>query len=228
MGTVFLGVWLLEANLMPDFIRTSEWIGRPRGPQFEFAFWCAYALHVLLLATILGGALIRADRFRTPAHLFLPILLAGIALPILWPEIRPLPAWPYNFRSAWQAGAVDGLAGIGAGALLAVQIPSFRALSGRGWPSDAPVALLASVGAVLGWQLTLLAAPAVALIYLATAAVVRWLGPMPGVPPEPAVISGPSRDDSGNEPAPARETHNPPAGVEPPFPAIPSQRDLSP
>jgi leader peptidase (prepilin peptidase)/N-methyltransferase len=183
MGSVFLGLWLLEANLPRDL--SSESFRRSLSPFDVVPFWTAYGLHVLLLATILGGALIHADGFRTPPLLFLPILLAGLILPLFWPEIRRLPAWSYAFREAWQQGAMDGLVGIAAGAALAAVSLSYRTMTGRGWPAFAPVALMAALGAVLGWQYMLLAAPVVMLLYVAAAFAVRLLRPLP----EPEAIT---------------------------------------
>jgi hypothetical protein len=184
----------------------------PHGFDHQAPFWCAYALHVLLFATVLGGALIHADRFRTPPALFLPILTAGFALPLLWPAIRPLPAWQHAF-AGWQAGAVDGLVGIAAGVALAALGTGLSFLAGRGWPQFAPAWLLASLGVVLGWQGMLVAAPAVVLLYVAAAYALWVLGPLPtAAPPQPAETSAgdpPESDLASPLPAESDLSHEP-------------------
>ena len=182
MASVFLGLWLIEAKLIHANLLAIHPVRRTLHAYKLPAFWCAYGLHVVLFATILAGALIHADRFRTPRMLFLPILIAGFVLPLFWPEIRPLPAAATTPLAGWQAGAIDGLAGIAAGTLVAVLGSGFRVLAGRGWPAFAPVMLMASLGVVLGWQRMLLAAPAVVLLYVAAAFALWLLGPLPGVP----------------------------------------------
>jgi leader peptidase (prepilin peptidase)/N-methyltransferase len=210
MGCVFLVVWLLES------------------PPPESAPWCAYGLHVLLIATILGGALIHADRFATPPLLFVPILLAGIVLPLFWSEIRRFPAWPHHFNSAWQAGAADGIAGVVTGVLLAVTASSFRVLSGRGWPNFAPVALMAAAGAVLGWQLMLWATPAIVVVYLAAALALWLLGPLPSVPVEAPSVDRLPEAAAAREPAASSDLDSSAEAIEPPLSVNSSDRDLPP
>jgi leader peptidase (prepilin peptidase)/N-methyltransferase len=206
MGSVFLGLWLLEA------------------PRTGIAPWCAYVLHVLLIATILAGALIHADRYATPPLLFAPILLAGCVLPLLWPEIRRLSAWPHDFRD-WQAGAVDGLIGIMAGVIFAATGSLLRILAGRGWPDFAPVAMMAAVGAVLGWQLMLLATPAIVLVYVAAAIALWLLGPLPSASTEQPMVTELPEGAADNQPAPGAETESSADDVESPLPAVSSERD---
>jgi hypothetical protein len=151
--------------------------------------------------------------------LFLPILLAGFVLPLFWPEIRRLPAWHYDFAAPWQAGAVDGLIGILAGVIFAATGSLLRILAGRGWPNFAPVAMMAAVGAVLGWQLMLLVTPAIVLVYVAAAIALWLLGPLPHVAAEP-----PATTESDS--AASQELGPPPESAEPPLPAISSEREL--
>src|SRR5688572_12904041 len=63
-------------------------VGRPLLTPLEaWPFWCAYATHVILLTTLIGAALIDWDGFRTPRRIFVPILMIGFTLPIIWPAI---------------------------------------------------------------------------------------------------------------------------------------------
>ena len=147
VASAFLGLWLIEAKLTHLNLPSMHPVRRTLHAYNLPAFWCAYGLHVVLFATILAGALIHADRFRTPRSLFLPILIAGFVLPLFWPEIRPLPAAASTPLAGWQAGAIDGLAGIAAGAVVALLGSGFRVLVGRGWPVFAPVMIIARVPA---------------------------------------------------------------------------------
>jgi len=221
MGSVFLGVWLLEANVAYAFWENDP-VRRPLDGHNLLAFWCAYGLHVALFATVLGGALIHGDRFRTPPTLFVPVLIAGFVLPLFWPEIRRLPASPSTPHGGWQAGAIDGVVGIAAGALLALLGAGFRVLAGRGWPAFAPVMLMASLGVVLGWQRMLLAAPAVVLLYVAAAFALWLLGPLPSLPqpslPQPSIPQSP---DALLPDSP--ETETPPLPAEPEITHEPNQ-----
>ncbi|HUE70059.1 MAG TPA: prepilin peptidase [Pirellulaceae bacterium] len=121
--------------------------------------WTQYVLHALLLATLIGASLVDYDGHRTPRRLFAPVLIAGLIAPLVFPEVRRWPAWGWSDDS-WFTGLVDGLAGLAAGALAGAVIGgAFRLFSPpRLWPPFAPVAMLASVGVVLGWQWTVLVA----------------------------------------------------------------------
>jgi leader peptidase (prepilin peptidase)/N-methyltransferase len=142
-------------------------------------FWSQYALHACLVTTLMAAVLIRADGFRVPPQMYLPVLAAGLVLPLVWPEIRGLPATPIDL-AGWQAGLVDGLAGLVVGALLGL-IVSLVVLFVRGaWPWTAPVALLATLCVVLGWQHGLVWSPVVLLGQALGARAVQFLGPPPG------------------------------------------------
>jgi leader peptidase (prepilin peptidase) / N-methyltransferase len=151
-----------------------EWLGGganlPRLPgrwppaNADAATWPATAsagvcgLHLLLMVTLLAAALIAWDRRRVPWRLFLPAAVVGLAAPIVWPWLRPLPAWPGFDGPA--TGLVEGLLGAAAGALLggmAVRLTRDRAML----PASG------MVGLVLGWQAAAVAAPAAWLLSLA-------------------------------------------------------------
>ena len=218
LGGIFLGLWLLEANLAQSYAAPNLRLGmRASPPPTAISFWCAYGLHVGLIAVLVAGALIHADGFRTPVQIFAPVLVLGLALPIVWPEIRRVAAFPYQDPNNWQAALVDGAAGVIAGALLAL-IGSMRWLVMlRDWPRCAPIALLASVGAVVGWQMMLLITPLIVLLYLAAAGALWLLGPLPSVPV------------SSSAECPAQNTnHNrQPSTSDTPLPSIPADCDLS-
>jgi hypothetical protein len=77
--------------------------------------------HAWLLATLLAAVLIRIDGQRLPANLVLASLAIGLAAPLVWPDLRPLAAWPawteLRSPSRWYFSLVEGLAGIAAGGL---------------------------------------------------------------------------------------------------------------
>jgi leader peptidase (prepilin peptidase)/N-methyltransferase len=218
IGSIFLGLWLLEASIYPYYATPNLDLGwRASPPPSAVAFWCAYVLHVGLIATLVAGALIHADGFRTPGQLFVPILLLGLALPIVWPEIRSVAAFPYEQPNHWQAALIDGIAGAAAGTFLALVGLMSWLTFGRSWPRFAPVALLASVGAIMGWQGMLVFTPAIVLLYLAASAMLWLLGPLLSLP-EPS---------SAEYPAPSTNHHSQSATSDSPLPSIPANRDLS-
>ncbi len=151
-----------------------------------------YLYHLALLCTLLCAALIEVDGKRPPLRLFRPALAVGIVVPLIWPALRPWPAsWPWLARPdlpLWAAGAVDGLAGLAAGALLAAAVwwvgqaqrsPTEKEGDGRRgrtalrWSRPTGLSLgLVCVGVFLGWQATVVLA-------LATGVVKLELGALP-------------------------------------------------
>ncbi len=111
-----------------------------------------YPLHLLLMCTLLCAGLIEYDGKRPPLRLFVPAILIGAIAPSFWPELRIVHAWPDLPR--WLCGAVDGLTGLLAGAVL----------GGLAWlirGEQRPLGLLLGlvcVGLVLGWQMLTFAA----------------------------------------------------------------------
>lgn len=147
-------------------------------------FWCGYGLHVVLLATLIAAALIDSDGFRTPWKLFLPALLAGLVMPMIWPEIRDLSALPGLALPTWQSGLLDGVAGLFAGLLMGA-VAELGWLAGsrrRGWMRSAPLWALAAVGMVVGWQRAMLVAPLSLAIFAALVALLRLARPGGVVP----------------------------------------------
>lgn len=146
-----------------------------------------YLFHTLLLCTLLAAALIEYDRKRPPWRLFVPALLVGVFAPLIWPMLRPVPAWPHIANNL--SGAVDGLAGIMAGAALggAAWLISRLAQKNADGQQRHPAGLLLCLlclGLYLGWQ-------AVLGIALAAAAVQCLVWPlrrrMPDAKPPPSL-----------------------------------------
>jgi prepilin signal peptidase PulO-like enzyme (type II secretory pathway) len=98
------------------------------------------------LSTLLAAALIEYDGNRPPRGLFLPALLIGVIAALIWPYLRPVPAW--SSLPDWTCRIVDGIAGLAAGGLLgylAWRIQGTRSPGGLTWG-------LLCVGVFLGWQ----------------------------------------------------------------------------
>ena len=191
VAMIFLIVAIFEAYLRPrhGFATASPDI-RPLLTHYDpLPFWSAYGLHVSLLATLLGAALVDADGHRTPRRLFAPILALGLLIPLLAPEIRRLPALPALALEGWQVALIDGADGIACGLLLGL----FTALGWmvgrkrRSWPSFRPILLLASVGVVLGWQRTAIVAVGGLLLLLIGQLVLYLLGSKARMPLAAAV-----------------------------------------
>jgi leader peptidase (prepilin peptidase)/N-methyltransferase len=113
-------------------------------------FWCMYFLHVTLVTTLIGAILLRSDGNPVPATLFLPVIVVGLVLPLIWPDIRSVPASGSWELRGWQAGLADGLAGVAGGLLIAFVLMPFARK--RGWGPAAVISFCCCVGVVLGWQ----------------------------------------------------------------------------
>jgi leader peptidase (prepilin peptidase)/N-methyltransferase len=184
-------------------------VRRPLTPHDGAAFWCMYLTHVVLVTTLIGAVLIRADGFCVPGTLFLPALIVALVLPLIWPEIRSVAATERFQFTGWQAGLIDGVAGLALGLVVATVFGLvWRRWAGY-WPAIAPLAMSCSIGAVLGWQRTLAAAPATLLLCLGAA---RLLTPLAlateGEPPvKPAAADEPT--DGGPETPPEELASSP-------------------
>jgi leader peptidase (prepilin peptidase)/N-methyltransferase len=154
VATLFLVVLAAE-HFMPAGLGFSlEYIPRARlTPHDGPPFWSMYAMHAAMVTTIVGAVLIAADGFAIPSSMFLPAIVLGFVVPLIWPQTRMLPATDEPI-AGWPVGLVDGIAGLAAGTLSGLWI---RLCRGRGtdrWSTPALVALGCAVGVVLGWQPT--------------------------------------------------------------------------
>ncbi|MGD0381916.1 MAG: prepilin peptidase [Thermoguttaceae bacterium] len=121
---------------------------------------------LLLLCTLLAAALIEIDHNHPPRRLFVPALVIGVIAPLIWPYLRPVPAWP-GFAD-WISRVLDCTAGLAAGGLLgyiAWRIQGTQSPGGMAWG-------LLCVGVFLGWQ----AASGVAFVILLLALLAAALG----------------------------------------------------
>ena len=121
--------------------------------------------HLLLLCTLLAAALIEIDHNRPPLRLFVPALAIGVIAPLIWPYLRPAPAWPG--LADWSSRILDCLAGLAAGGMLgfiAWRIQGTKSPGGMAWG-------LLCVGVFLGWQAVCGVALVILLLALLAAAV---------------------------------------------------------
>ena len=118
VAAAFLLVLVAEHYLPTDaFVYHARRLLTPRD---GVSFWCMYVTHVGLVTTLIAAVLILGDGFHLPAALFLPMLVVGFVLPLLWPEIRSIPALAYRDEHVWWAGLIDGLAGLSTGLVIAL------------------------------------------------------------------------------------------------------------
>lgn len=117
--------------------------------------WLRYAYHLLFACTALCIGLIDHDRRRVPVRFWGAVLLLGLALPLAWPELRPVAAFDAvsitPADQAWMRGLVDGLAGMALGGSLGwlLSLPGKHASS----PGiSTTIVVLDLTGAFLGWQ----------------------------------------------------------------------------
>jgi hypothetical protein len=120
--------------------------------------------HLLLLCTLLAAAWIEIDRQKPPPRLFVPALAIGVIAPLVWPYLRPMPAWPAI--PDWTSRVLDCTAGLAAGGLLgyiAWRIQGIKSPGGMAWG-------LLCGGVFLGWQAVCGVAFVISLLALLAAA----------------------------------------------------------
>jgi leader peptidase (prepilin peptidase)/N-methyltransferase len=154
--------------------------------------------HAFLLGTLLACVLIQADGFALPRSLLGTASLLMWGLPILWPDLRPVPALVVATgnlvppRTSLEAAFVDApagvLIGLAAGLVLCL---ACRRESLAGKTRAALVPLMAMIGLALGWQAVLSVALLAASGRLVAALVSVTWSRAAGVPPAafPAVAA---------------------------------------
>ncbi|MBB75401.1 MAG: hypothetical protein CMJ75_12915 [Planctomycetaceae bacterium] len=117
-----------------------------------------YAVHLLVIYTLLTAALIRLDGERVPRWLYAPSAFAGLVASLFSTQI------PWNtLHSQMRASFVDGAIGLGVGILLGwLSAPPQRSAP-QHHTAQTRDAELGICGLILGWQIVVLVAIAVTL-----------------------------------------------------------------
>lgn len=167
VATIFLGVALVETKLTTGFpTRSLHAVRALLSPLETLPFWATYALDVILLATLLGAALIDMDRFPTPAKIFVPVIVAGLVLAILWPAIGDGVGLAPSSHDGAHGGVFTALIGwlVGAAAGGLFQL-AWRCARWRGPARCAPTGMFVALGVVCGAETLLEAAAAATVLF---------------------------------------------------------------
>jgi leader peptidase (prepilin peptidase) / N-methyltransferase len=137
--------------------------------QFDMSeLYAIYPYHLLLLCTLLGAGLIEYDGHQPPMRLFVPTIVAGMTVILLWPALRPTRDWPVWLIAMGSLG-----------------IPSSLVVVWREWQTRRSIGLLCGLVCLkfcLGWPAGgAIAAGAVAFYLLVELFKRRW--PRLHVPP---------------------------------------------
>lgn len=179
---LLLGLAFVLVAAFEFYLPQPTWVGSglirpPLHSSETLQFWTTYAIHVALVASLLGAALIDLDAWRMPRPLLVPVTLAALAIGIAWPESRRIAAMVDSTLAPWKAGLIDGAAGLAAGLACGAVfgLAWLGGSRGRSWPRSAPVMLLAGVGAALGWQRVVVIASLASLVFAVLVIVVRGI-----------------------------------------------------
>jgi prepilin signal peptidase PulO-like enzyme (type II secretory pathway) len=175
VAMIFLGVALIETKLTGAFPRrnwdASRWL---ISPYDTLPFWSAYGLHVIMLTTLLGAALIDYDGFRTPERIFVPVVALGLLVPLVMPLVMEYGGLPSTFVPDHDPRFAAPLAGWVVGLMAGAVVGGLWALgSWSRWPRFAPAAMLVAVGVVKGWQAVLEIGAASVLLFSITLVILR-------------------------------------------------------
>jgi leader peptidase (prepilin peptidase)/N-methyltransferase len=163
---------------------------QPLSPYDGAPFWGMYAMHMILATTLIGATLMAADGFEAP-RIFAPAMLVGVVLPLIWPQVRSVPALGSRNADDWRAAVIDGAAGLAVGATIGLAAVFVERRIGKACPPLPSVAFASSIGIVMGWQRTLWMAPlALAACYL-VAALLRTVATTSALP-----AAAPASDDA--------------------------------
>ncbi len=144
-----------------------------------------YVYHLVLWCTLLAAALIEYDGHSVPWRVFLPAFVWGLAAPLAWPHVHPVPAMAG--LEGWRAGLLDSVAGLAAGAALGAA--TWTAVGP--WRQRGVLAAGAATGLYLGWQAAVVLLTAAALLHGAARLGARRLPrPIAGLPATAWLVAG--------------------------------------
>lgn len=193
VALVFATVAIVTVQLVDDGSIPSlsqALLGRlPLSLHDPLPFWMAYGLQILLITTLIGAALMEYDASRLPWTLFLPVALASLIIPLYWPEVRPLPAFPAPGLIRWQAGLLDSLIGLLAGLLLGLALSLGWWLGRQRLPDLGKCLIPPAVGLALGWQAATAVLLGASVLYLLTSILGRIRGNGAALPWSAAVVA---------------------------------------
>lgn len=190
VGLIFWGLLMSEVvpggrNLplrTPGFHRGVVWTVW----SLDWELLGIYGYHCVLMCVLVCLGLIRYDRQPVPRRLLGFGLLIGLALPLLWPCLRPVPWSPLAEGSARGAlsALADGLAGVAAalaaGGALCLALRDLRSAAGE---PRATLGAMALAGAFLGWQAAISVGLLAAIGLLASALLAHAWPALIRVPP---------------------------------------------
>lgn len=141
------------------------------------AFWTDLQLlgvcvfHLPLVSGLLCAALIEIDGHAVPRRLAALVLAVGLVVPLIWPFLHPVAALgtvrsgldPWSFGG----GAIDGLAGLSIGAVLALVARLGSRADDKFDPRNGLFFGFMAVGVFLGWQAAVFVAATAAVLILA-------------------------------------------------------------
>ncbi|HUU09704.1 MAG TPA: prepilin peptidase [Phycisphaerae bacterium] len=164
---MFLGLWLA-------YFRLGAWLGWPqRGVRPGLDHGGVYVVHVVLAAALLVSSIIDFERKEIYTSVTNVALAVGLVGSFVWPAVQRVGAYDGRLPdwTGWDRADAVLLSVIG-GAVGAGLIYVTRLLGTLAFRREAmgigDVYLMATVGAVLGWEaavLVFLAAPFIGLIY---------------------------------------------------------------
>lgn len=157
VGLIFVGLAWLE--IVHEGLNLPEPAAASDGAAAVLpadVVWLRYAYHLLFACTVLCVGLIDYDRRRVPVRFWGPVLLLGLALPLAWPALRPVPCVPSLETAAaalgWVRGLTDGACGLIAGLVFSWALqPGWRPRFQLKSPAASTLVLLLT-GSFLGWQ----------------------------------------------------------------------------
>lgn len=116
----------------------------------------AYVYYVLLVCTLICAAYITWDGHRVPARLYGPAWIAGLVVPVVWSEVRPLDLSPADWLAAMLHAWHQGLLGLALGLVLGLIFDRVRDVrTPQGKPLGGIALALTTCGWLLGWRVVL-------------------------------------------------------------------------
>lgn len=151
VGAIFLGVVALYLGGRGATLPTASAGVAPTWSERQLIGIAAY--HLLLVTLLVAAAGMRFDGQTMPRWIVALVAVIGIALPCIWPWLRPLPSGLTNLGPAPENALIDGIFGAAIGWFVGcVRFADFRTNRSWKWNPSGDRQLYGVVGAMLGWQ----------------------------------------------------------------------------